>query len=295
MATDPSKKRELHLALALMVLIWGFGYTVAKVALTELDPFVLAAARVLMATVLLLGIFAFQKQAPVRLTWRDATMLVFLGITGVSFNQVLFVKGLSLTVPSHSSLVVATGPIFVLLLAAIIHEEPIGIRKVAGILLSFAGVTALTVTPDFGFDRSYLTGDLITLGGVFSFSAYTVVSRPIVQRFGALRTTVYSFVVGSLLIIPAAFVLAGPNPSPLTTKGVLAVIYMAVFASVITYVIFYKGLGELGAARMSALSYFQPLLAIGISLIMGQEQQIAARTIAGGVLIFAGLFVAERG
>lgn len=275
-----------------MVVIWGANYTIAKVALTELPPLTLAAARVTLATVFLFTVLG--THGGLRIRRNALPRMAFLGLTGVALNQSLFVRGLDRTVPSHSSLVVALGPIFVLILASLFLDEPIGFKKVAGILLSFAGVMALSLHADFTLDRSHLEGDLTTAGAVLSFAIYTIAGKRAVIEFGALKTTAYSHLFGALLLVPAASLASPGPPVSLSLRGVLALLYMAIFASALAYLIFYRGLRDLGAARISALSYFQPLLAIAISVGAAQEA-LAARILYGGALVLAGVIVAERG
>lgn len=287
-----SSRRELHLALALMVVIWGANYTIAKVALTELPPLPLAAARVTLATVVLFAVLG--ARGGIRMRRTALPRMAFLGLTGVALNQFLFVRGLDHTVPSHSSLVVALGPIFVLILASLFLDEPIGFKKVTGILLSFAGVMALSLHADFTLDRSHLEGDLTTAGAVLSFAIYTIAGKGAVSEFGALRTTAYSHLFGALFLVPAASLVSPAPPTSVSSRGLLALLYMAVFASALAYLIFYRGLRDLGAARVAALSYFQPLLAIAISVGAAQEA-LTARILYGGALVLAGVIVAERG
>ncbi|MEW6365552.1 MAG: DMT family transporter [Acidobacteriota bacterium] len=287
-----SARRELRLALAFMVLIWGAGYTVVKVTLLEIAPANIAAARVLIATLsLFLVLRASGRNA--RLDIRAVPMMVLLGFTGVAANQLLFVVGLNLTVPSHSSLVIATGPVWVLLLAVVFLDERIGPQKIAGIVLSFAGVAALTVHSDFSFDPHYLAGDLITMSGSFSFAIFTVIGRKTVQRYGVLKSTAYSHLCGALLLLPFALIIRTPNPRPLTGVGLFGVLYLAILSSTVAYLIFNRGLRDLGASSVAILNYFQPLLAILISIALGQEP-LTAQVFAGGAMILAGIFLAER-
>ena len=251
---DHRVELELRLSLALMVLIWGANYTVAKIALTELDPFTLAACRVILATTFLFLILKLQPRQDPLPDRRSMAQMAFLGLTGVGLNQVLFVHGLHRTVPSHSSLVIATGPIWVLLLAAVFLDEHIGVRKITGVLISFIGVIALTLSADFSIDRSRLAGDLLTLCGVLCFSIYTITSKETIVRYGILRTTAYCHLFGTLMLLPAVFFLRSPNPGIVTYRSILAVTYMGLFASATAYLIFYRGLRDIGAAKIAALS-----------------------------------------
>ncbi len=285
--------RGIQLALALMVLIWGTNSSIVKVALTELAPLTIASLRVTIATAVLLAWMRVREGRLPRLDARGAGLMAVLGLTGVALNQLLFVTGLHRTVPSHSSLMISISPIFALVLTAIFLDEPIGFRKVVGILISFAGVLALTLRPDFTIDHTHIAGDLLTLASTSSFAIYMVVGKGAVRRYGALMTTAYSHLFGALLLVPAALIARVPTPAPLSARGVLAVLYMAIFASAIAYLIFYRGLEEVGVTRMAALSYFQPLLAILISLALGQEH-LTPQIVYGGAMILTGVFIAER-
>src|SRR2546423_898118 len=125
-----------------MVFFWSANYIVGKIALREFPPVLLCGLRICFAGLFMLPLYAAQKGAA---SWRrqDLPMLLYVGVCGVTLNQLFFIVGLSRTSVVHSSLIIAMTPIFVLLIAAIVGQERITARKTSGMLIAVIGVGIL--------------------------------------------------------------------------------------------------------------------------------------------------------
>jgi drug/metabolite transporter (DMT)-like permease len=99
-------------------------------------------------------------------------VLVSLGVFGVALNQVLFVYGLSQTSVSHSSLVIALTPMLVLLIAAMIGQERVTLKKLFGMSVALAGVATLQLRGGSGAGN--LIGDGLIFLAAITFAAFTV-------------------------------------------------------------------------------------------------------------------------
>src|ERR1700716_1770633 len=102
----------LQLLIAAMVFFWSANYIVGKIALREFPPLLLGGLGIYLAGLLMLPVYAMQKGAA---SWsmRDLPMLIYLGLFGVTLNQLFFIIGLSRTSVVHSVLIIAMTPIFV--------------------------------------------------------------------------------------------------------------------------------------------------------------------------------------
>src|SRR5688572_19484499 len=131
--------------------------------------------------------------------WREILML---GLAGIVANQFLFAAGIQLTSPSHSALVHALIPVFVLLIGGVFMGERARPLKLVGVLLAIAGASyvAMTLSPD---ERGRtLRGDLLTLGGAVSFSVYIVLGRKVLQRLDSLTAVTAAFIVSVPFSVP---------------------------------------------------------------------------------------------
>ncbi|MDR3683302.1 MAG: DMT family transporter, partial [Geothrix sp.] len=127
----------------------------------------------------------------------------WVGFLGVAVNQVAFLGGLALTLPSHAALLYALTPTMVLLLAWIRGQERPGPLKLGGLVLAFSGVAVLFSGRAGGaLPPRWILGDLMVLVAVVAWAGYTVLSRPLVQKHGAQRATTLSILFGLAIFTP---------------------------------------------------------------------------------------------
>jgi drug/metabolite transporter (DMT)-like permease len=287
--------------ILLTVLIWTFNFLAAKVALRELSPYTLAPMRVELAAFIMIIISALQARraapgaSPLRpLDRADYWRFFWLGLFGVAGNQVLFLIGLSSTTVGHSSLIIATGPISILLLARAQRLELLTVNKLLGMVLSFSGVALLALEKGISLQAGTLRGDLITFAGSFSFACYTVLGKRIAPKYDTISMNLYLYSFGALIVLPLALWRAAQlDPTTVSWRGWAGLAYLALFGSVAAYLIYYWALRHLAASRLAAFTYFQPVLAtiLGVGML-GEE--LTHNLLAGGALVLLGVYLAER-
>lgn len=298
-------RRPSHLRLygliALMVLFWSMNFTIGKFALREFHPVLLSGLRTGLAALFIAPIYLWSLRHPpaaggshgenLRRDWR---VLLLLGVVGVALNQVFFVYGLSRTSVAHSALIMGMTPILVLLLAGRAGQESIGIRKVAGMAVAVAGVAAINAAPSKG-GQATPAGDFFIFLASAAFAVFTVVGKQVTARHGSITVNTVAYLGGAAAMAPLTLSLAGAFPfETVTARGWLSLLYMALFPSMICYLIYYYALTHIPASRLSAFSYFQPLLATILALVLLGEH-ISGGLAAGGALVLAGVYITERG
>jgi drug/metabolite transporter (DMT)-like permease len=293
-ASRTPSKLALLFWLFVMLMLWSFNYIAGKIALRTLDPLSLACFRLELAALVMLPIYFMQpNRAPLRL--RDIWPFVYLGFFGVIVNQGLFTVGLNYTTSDHSAVIIAIGPIIILFLARALKLEAFTIGKIVGMAISFLGVYLLETEHGSPADSPYLVGDLITLGGVIGFAAYTVLGKRIAAQYDAISMNTFNCVAAAIMLLPLtirqAFHL---NWHSVALSGWLGMIYMAVGSSVAAYTIMYWALRYMTASRVGAMSYFQPVVVILLSIVFLSEHP-TRNLLEGTALVLVGVFLAERG
>src|SRR5579862_622920 len=272
-----------------MVFFWSANYIVGKIALREFPPLLLVGLRILFAGLFMLPVYATQTGRP---SWskRDVPALIYLGMFGVTLNQLFFVVGLSMTNVAHSALIIATTPIFVLAIAALIKQEQITWRKAAGMLIAFGGVGMLNAIPSpAGPPASQPTvlGDIFVTLAAVTFSLFTVMGKQVSLRHSSVTVNTFAYVGGALALVPVV-IWAGRSFSygMVSLAGWSSVLYMALFPSVICYLIYYYALAYISASRVSAFSYLQPVVAMLLAAVtLGERMTLPV--VAGGAVIFS--------
>jgi drug/metabolite transporter (DMT)-like permease len=258
-----------------------------KLALATIPALPLAALRVASAALML---EAFRRASRRETVARGDRAAVFLyALLGVSFNQVLFILGLSLTTAINTTILTATIPAFTLLAAVLLGRETMTPRGAAGVLLAGAGALLLLNAHNFDWHSRYFRGNLLLLGNAISYSFYLVLSRPILARYSVLTIVSRVFLYGAGPIIfvatPALLRFAPARVTPLSWGSLAAVV---AFSTVMPYLANSWALARTHASRVAFYVFLQPLLASALAILVLHES-FTRKTAAAALLILAGL------
>ena len=278
----------------MMLVLWSGNYVAGKIALRTLNPVTLTCLRLQLAALIMLAIyFSRRERQPLKLA--DAWPFLYLGFLGVVVNQGLFTVGLNYTTSNHSAVIIAVGPIIILLLARAMKLEALTAAKVVGMAISFIGVYLLETEHGSPAHSPFLFGDLITFGGVIGFSAYAVLGKRVAAQYDAIAMNTFNCVAAALLLLPLTIRQAVHlDWHGVALSGWLGMTYMAVGSSVGAYTIFYWVLRYMTASRVGAVSYFQPIVVILLSMAFLGERP-SRMLLEGTALVLVGVFLAERG
>ncbi len=296
-ATDrPARSRHglMHWLMLLATLAWAGNMIAGKEALREIPPLALAQFRVGGAALTLLAaFFLWPKRPRLRLSRREWGQLALLSLFGITLNQIFFIGGLARSSVAHTGLLVALGPVMVLIISVTWRLESLTASKFLGMLLSFAGVGILSVGRH-GTNGAHWAGDLIVLASSAVFAVYTVLLKKSSDRYDALTLNALTYVLGALFLVP---VCGKPfldmHWRALSPMGWFGALYMVILGSVISYLIFAFALTELAASRVAAFSYLQPVIATALAIWLLSER-LTGGVVVGGALILGGVYLAER-
>jgi drug/metabolite transporter (DMT)-like permease len=282
------------MSLAAMLAMWSFNYVAAKTALRYFDGLTLAAFRIEIAGLILLPIYFLRRNGG-KLTRRDVWTLSYLGWL-LCANQLFFTVGLAYTTSGHSAMILAIGPILVLLLARAMKIEALTTAKIAGMALAFTGAAILAAENGFDLRRSpTLSGDLITLLGTTCFTFYVVLSKKVASKYDSIEMNAVNVFASAIVLLPLAIFLAVHRDwKSVPWEGWMGLLYMAAISSVAAYTLFYWALRYMEASRVAAVNYFQPIGAILVAALFLREVP-TRHLLLGGVLILLGVYLAERG
>jgi drug/metabolite transporter (DMT)-like permease len=294
-APRPSRTR-LYGLLALMLLIWSANYIFAKFAVREIPAGWVVCFRTVISGLLMWPIYRWvRRRSDPRLrrwTSKDVPRLLAVGVLGIVGNQMLFVVALSKTSVAHGSIVGCLSPVLVLLGSSWIGQERLTTKKIVGMLAAAVGVAVI----QFGHSTSgsaRVVGDLIMLGSVGLFAAFSVLGKKLAGEFGTFTVNAFAFMGGAVFALPFAIVgLAREASSHVSLLAWSGVIYMSIFPSIIGYIIYAYALRYLPASRVSSVSYLQPIGATLLAVLLLHEAPGIAFA-AGAALVLGGVWVAQ--
>ena len=289
----PFTKKEVLVTEALLVvmsIIWGMNFAVMKYGTNVLEPFAYNGVRLVVGSIVMLGILYFRGSP--QLPWKDIRSLMLLGSLGTGLYQLFFISGLAMTRAGTASLVIASSPAIIAIVGRLMGYEKVSIRAVWGIALSITGIAFVIMSSaDSNEGTASVTGDLLILASVVCWSFYTHLMRPFTQRIDGIQIATWSLIGGTIpvfaLAIPAILRAQWHAVVPLTWG---AIFYSGVGSMGIAYLFWYRGVKVIGSTRTSMFSNLQPIVALGVSWpLLGEKptliQGVGAAAVLGGLLL----------
>ncbi|MCU1265111.1 MAG: hypothetical protein JWM21_1429 [Acidobacteria bacterium] len=294
---SPTKAREHrvspHLALIAVQLMFGTWPIVAKVVLRAISSTGLVAIRVGGAAIAL-SLLQRRLGQLRQLPRRDILWLVLVSFLGVVWNQLLYVKGLSLTTAINATLLCTTIPVCTLVISILLGHDRLSVRRMLGVALAAGGVIFLVDPFRADFSGQTMLGNLLIVANSLFYGAYIALSKDLFKRYGALNVITWIFVIGSVFTVPLGlFELPSAQMSVVSPLIVGAVIYTILVPTVAAYYLNAWALARVAPSTVATYIYLQPLIAFSLApLVLGEHWH--ARTLIACVLIFAGVAIVTR-
>ena len=279
-----------------LVLVWGVNFSVIKRTLEEMSPLSFNALRFVLATLLILILLRVTGEN-LSVPRRDWSRLLLLGLVGHTAYQLFFIKGLARTTASHSSLLLATAPIFIALLSALLRIERVRGLAWLGILLCFGGIALIVQGSGngVGLVGQTLGGDLLTLAATICWAIYTVLSKPMLERYSPLKLMTLTMTMGtSVLLLLSLPELANQEWGLVSRQGWLGLIYSFSLAIALGYTIWYTGVRRIGTARTAVYSNLVPVVGVATAWLTLGERLVPFQ-IAGAGVVLAGICLTRSG
>jgi drug/metabolite transporter (DMT)-like permease len=265
-----SKTVRVHAALITVSSIYGYFYVAMKLLYKTLTPSELILLRFVLTAVVVLLIDRFILKHPIP-DKSDWPRIAGLGLVGVFLVQILIAWGVHHTTAFHTSLIMATIPMFTLIFSIVGGRETFHFYKLIGILIAFIGVSILLFfsgSPDTPLPDGYLWGDLIILLNALAFSWYLLGSQKILQKYEPFQFMAYCY-ISSAVLFSALFVgqsLVSRQFEELlffTRMGWndwLLMGYVVVFASIVSYTLNNYALKRVNPSIVAIYMFIQPII-----------------------------------
>jgi drug/metabolite transporter (DMT)-like permease len=225
----------------------------------------------------------------VRLSPREAGLVVLLALTGLAAFNVFIVESTRYADPATVGTIVATVPIVLAVVGPLLERKRPSPHLVAAAVV-VAGGAAIAI----GLGGGSALGLLLALGALCGEVGFSLLALPLLPRLGPIRVSAYAAVAAVPLLLIAGFVADGRHalrtPTP-SEAGALA--YLAVVVTAFAFFCWYDALPRLGPERAGLFSGFLPVGAIISTAVLGTGHPSAA-DIGGGAVVIAGLFIGLR-
>lgn len=280
------------LAATAASFIYGVNHTLAKGLMPDhIQPFGFIMLRVLGAAVLFWTISIFVKSEKIQR--RDWLRILACTLFGMVINMLFFFKGLSLSTPINSSVIVTISPILVFILSAILIREKITLLKASGALLGLVGALMLIF-----FSTSSTTdapniplGNLFILINATSYGLYLIAVRPLTTRYNSITLMKWFFLIAVIINFPITIAeFTAVDWTSLPFSAIWRMGFVVVGTTFLTYLLNIYALKELSASTIGVFVYLQPVIAISFAMFTGADQLTLVKILAI-FLVFFGVYL----
>jgi len=287
-----SSRTAEYSQLILLAVIWSSSFLMIKIAVVTVTPVTLAAARMLLASIVLLAILFLQGQRLPQ-TANIWGQCFFIGLFGNALPFFLIAWGEQFIHSSSAAIMMAIMPVLVPTLAHfVIAEERLTRYNLLGIVLGFSGLMVLVGTEALAGLSQQVTGLLAVLLGSVCYSITTIFVRRFVTQTGIVMSA-GSILVGAGLLLVAAWVLEQPLQLRPSLQALAAVGVLGVFATGLAALLYFRLIQSLGATIFSQINYLIPVLGVYWGALVLNERP-GWNALAALLLIIAGVALVSR-
>ena len=283
-----SHKFRPHLALIAVQILFGAWPILGKVILRSISVTSLVTCR-LVGAAIAFAILQRQLKPLLKMRRSDFALLVLCAICGVVGNQLLYVKALSLTTVINAALLTTTIPVITLFISIVFGYDNWSLKRVLGIVLAGVGVVYLINPARAQLTAETTLGNLLLLSNALLYAFYIVISKRLLERYGALNVITWIFLVSAVLIAPLGFYSFGNEKVAAISWTVWALIGVVILLPTVgAYYLNAWALTQVSPGTVAIYIYLQPLIAFGFApLLLGERW--SSRTAVATLLIFAGV------
>ena len=274
-------------------LIYGLNHTVAKnVMPVYIGPYAFILLRVIGASILFWTVSLFIKTE--KIDKKDWPRIILCSFLGMVINMLAFFKGLELSTPVNSSVMITLSPIIVFIFSAILLKEKIESMKAFGIASGFVGALILVLyTAKTGVNAPNIPmGNLLFIVNSFAYGLYLVLVKPLISKYNIITLLKWLFLLGVIMNFPVTisqFSEVEWTNLPLK-EAIIPMAFVVIGTTFFTYLFNAYALTKLTASSVSSFIYLQPIVGI-VFAISTKSDSLTLISVVGMILIFIGIYL----
>ena len=269
--------------------MWGSSYFWIKVGVATLEPWTLIAGRLGIGLLVLATVVAVARE-PLPREPRVYGHLVILSVISIALPFYLITTAEQTVDSALAAILNASVPLFAIVIAALVlHDEPITVNRLVGLVVGFVGVVILVGR---GLDAltsgSSVYGELALVGSSISYGAGAVYARRNVRGLRPMIPAMFQVGFAFVIAITLAVALEDPLATEVRTDTVASIVWLGVLGSGLAYIAFFRLIGRWGATRTALVAYLLPVVGILLGVVLLHEQ-VDARILFGTALVIGGV------
>ena len=286
-------KRNLALIAAFLATsIYGINHTIAK----EVMPIYIGSSGFIMLRLIgatsifwLISLFAPKE----KIERGDFLKMIFASILGMCINMLAFFRGLELSTPINSGVIITLSPVLVLILSYFFLKEKITVKKILGILIGFSGAVFLILNSS----KTGINAPNIPLGNSFfllnasAYAGYLIIVKPLTRKYNIFTLMKWLFLIGLILSAPITFnQFIEVKWTELPWFAIWRMGYVVIGTTFLTYLFNIYALKKLSPTTVGSFIYLQPIITILFALITANDT-LDTTKILSCILVFIGVYL----
>tara|TARA_B100000925_G_scaffold289908_1_gene273864 strand:+ start:2566 stop:3456 length:891 start_codon:yes stop_codon:yes gene_type:complete len=290
-------KRNLGLLAAFgATVIYGFNHTIAKnVMPIYIEAFGFVLLRVIGATLIFWTLSLFIENEKIKK--EDWPRIFLCSFLGMFINKLAFFKGLELSTPINSSVLITVVPILVFVFSAFFLKEKMRFLRVFGVISGFIGALVLILySPSTSFNAPNIPlGNLMFVINSSTYGLYLIFVKKLVEKYNIITLFRWLFLFAIFLNLPVGLIEFKNVEWPHLPfwDAILPMIYVVVGTTFLTYMFNAYALSKLKASTVSSFVYLQPIVGI-IYAITTDNDSLTVLSVLGMILIFMGVYFVTK-
>ena len=290
-------KRTLALLAALgATTIYGLNHTIAKEVMpTYIQGFGFVQVRLLGAAILFWLVSLFIPQQ--KISRSDLPKMLLCALLGMVVNMLCFFKGIELSTPINSAVLITITPILVFVFSALLIKERLVLPRILGVVLGFIGAFVLIV---FGNEirqdaPNIPLGNALFIVNASSFGMYLVLVKSLSAKYTTVHLLKWLFLFGFIMALPISFTeFSRVNWVTLPFEAIWRFAFVIIGTTFMTYLLNVYALKQLKASTVGVFTYLQPLIGIAYAIMVGADGLTASKLSAGSVVLLGVYLVTKR-
>lgn len=266
---------------------------VTKIGLLKIPPLSFVFLRFLLASIILIPPLVSRKESLKNLI--GLALLSLLATANITF----FVLGVKATTATIGGILYGGVPLLTGLMAHFLGTERLTVRKTLGVVIGFIGVGILVFLPVLEQGKEFsgdFKGNILIGMGVICWSFYMVFSKKAQRKHSPFVLTSFSILITTMVLLPF-FLLETKTHyawwNDVTLAGLTSVIYVALFGTIASYLLFQYAIKHGGSVFASMTFYLMPIFAFLTAFFLLGER-LTSRLVFGGALSLLGIFLTTR-
>lgn len=276
-----------------MGLLYGASHPIAKIALSgHINPFGFVLIRITSAAIIFWFISIWIKD-PIQ-SKRDFMKLALCAVFGVAANQMLFLKGLSMSSPITTSIIMTSIPIIVVIAAYFILNERLTKMRALGISIGAAGAILLIITGENEQGTNTILGNILLLLNASSYAVFLVIVKPLLAKYNSLTIVKWIFTFAFFYVLPfGLFDVIAVDWQNFAPEAWGSLLYVVFGITVLAYLLNAWSLNFVSPTVVGYYAYTQPVFTTLTAAALAQDH-LQLNQIVFSLLIFFGVYLVGK-